>query len=91
MVLRCNFYSCKIFGLRGRDEHRNLECSQFELGQDSKGKFVRSIGRNTNTFSGGLAHLTISNKDIKHYTGSVYIHDHRAAISPRLFARPSCN
>ena len=62
------FYSCKIFGLRGRDEHRNLECSQFELGQDSKGKFVRFMGRNTKTFSGGLAHLTISNKDIKHYT-----------------------
>jgi hypothetical protein len=25
------------------------------------------------------------------FYGSVYIHDHRAANSPRLFARPSCS
>ncbi|ESO98023.1 hypothetical protein LOTGIDRAFT_174460 [Lottia gigantea] len=27
------FYACKLFGLRGRDEHRHLEADQFELGQ----------------------------------------------------------
>lgn len=62
------FYACKIFGLRGKDEHRSLECSQFELGEDRKGKFIRFIGRNSKTYSGGLGHMKLTNKDIKHYT-----------------------
>ncbi|CAG2192830.1 5-phosphohydroxy-L-lysine phospho-lyase,Alanine--glyoxylate aminotransferase 2-like,Ethanolamine-phosphate phospho-lyase homolog 1,Ethanolamine-phosphate phospho-lyase [Mytilus edulis] len=62
------YYACKMFGLRGRDEHRNLQCSQFELGEDGKGKYIRFIGRNNKTFNGGLAHMKISNKDIKHYS-----------------------
>ncbi|CAG2231101.1 unnamed protein product [Mytilus edulis] len=62
------YYACKMFGLRGRDEHRNLQCSQFELGEDGKGKYIRFIGRNNKTFNGGLGHMKISNKDIKHYS-----------------------
>ena len=61
------FYSCKMFGLRGRDEHRNLKCSQFELGKDKKGQFIRFIGRNNKNYAGGLAQLRVENKDIKHY------------------------
>lgn len=30
------FYNCKTFALRAFDEHRNLECSQFEIGQDGQ-------------------------------------------------------
>ena len=62
------FYSCKLFGLRGRDEHRNLDCSQFEIGLDSNGKYLRFIGRNSKTFKGGIGHLRLENKDIKHYS-----------------------
>ncbi|XP_063397184.1 uncharacterized protein KIAA1958-like [Mytilus trossulus] len=62
------FYACKLFGLRGRDEHRNLDCSQFEIGTDQTGKYVRFIGRSTKTFKGGLSHLSLDNKDIKHYS-----------------------
>ncbi|CAC5402472.1 unnamed protein product [Mytilus coruscus] len=62
------FYACKLFGLRGRDEHRNLDCSQFEIGTDQTGKYVRFIGRSTKTFKGGLSHLILDNKDIKHYS-----------------------
>ena len=29
------FYNCKLFRLRGFDEHRDLETSQFEFGSDS--------------------------------------------------------
>ncbi|CAC5385968.1 unnamed protein product [Mytilus coruscus] len=47
------FYACKLFGLRGRDEHRNLDCSQFEISTDQTGKYVRFIGRSTKTFKGG--------------------------------------
>ena len=61
------FYNCKLFGLRGRDEHRNLDCSQFEIGQDATGKFLRFTGRNSKTFKGGMAHMKLTNKGIKHY------------------------
>ena len=62
------FYNCKLFGLRGRDEHRNLDCAQFEIGNDSTGKFLRFLGRNNKTFKGGLTHMKLENKDIKHYS-----------------------
>lgn len=26
------FYNCKLFGLRAYDEHKSLECDQFDLG-----------------------------------------------------------
>ncbi|XP_076083571.1 uncharacterized protein LOC143054444 [Mytilus galloprovincialis] len=61
------FYNCKLFGLRGRDEHRNLDHSQFETGQDATGRFIRFIGRSNKTFKGGLGDLRLDNKDIKHY------------------------
>ncbi|KAK3107197.1 hypothetical protein FSP39_009112 [Pinctada imbricata] len=61
------FYNCKVFGLRAFDEHRNLECAQFEIGQDGHGQFIRFTGRSSKTFKGGLQHLQLTNKDIKHY------------------------
>lgn len=61
------FYNCKLFGLRGRDEHRNLDHSQFEIGVDGTGRYVRFIGRNNKPFKGGLGDLRLENKDIKHY------------------------
>ena len=68
------FYNCKIFGLRAYDEHRNLECSQFEIGQDDRGKFVRFTGRSSKTYKGGLKHLQCTNKDLKHYCQEGKIH-----------------
>ena len=61
------FYACKLFGLRGRDEHRDLKCSQFEIDQDKKGKYIRFIGRANKTYKGGLGQMSLTNKDIKHY------------------------
>ncbi|KAK3107796.1 hypothetical protein FSP39_022395 [Pinctada imbricata] len=61
------FYNCKVIGLRAFDEHRNLECAQFEIGQDDHGQFIRFSGRSSKTFKGGLQHLQLTNKDIKHY------------------------
>ena len=44
----CNtvfWYNCKLFGLRGEDEHRSLVCEQFEVNSDQQGRFLRIIQR----------------------------------------------
>ncbi|CAC5413952.1 unnamed protein product [Mytilus coruscus] len=68
---------------RGRDEHRNLDHSQFETGQDATGRFVRFIGRNNKTFKGGLGDLRLDNKDIKHYASWIILLD-------RIIMEKSC-
>nr|XP_034336669.1 uncharacterized protein LOC117692546 [Crassostrea gigas] len=64
------FYACKIFGLRGCDEHHNLECEQFTIGSDKLGKFIQFTGRKTKTYKGGLGQLNVCNKTIKHHCQS---------------------
>lgn len=62
------FYCCKLFGLRGYDEHRALLCEQFTVGDYTEDtRFVHFIGRSSKTFKGGLAQKELQNKDIKHY------------------------
>ncbi|XP_048775370.2 zinc finger MYM-type protein 2-like [Ostrea edulis] len=61
------FYCCKFFGPRGHDEHHSLECNQFLLGEDNRGKYIEFTGRSTKTFKGGLAHKELHNKQIRHY------------------------
>lgn len=38
------FYNCKLFGLRAYDEHKSLECDQFDLGCDDRGKYIHFHG-----------------------------------------------
>ncbi|XP_061180579.1 uncharacterized protein LOC133189188 [Saccostrea echinata] len=64
------FYACKIFGLRGCDEHHNLECEQFTIGSDQLEKFIEFTGRETKTYKGGLGQLNVCNKTIKHHCQS---------------------
>ena len=43
----CNtvfWYNCKLFGLRGEDEHRSLVREQFEVNSDQQGRFLRFRG-----------------------------------------------
>jgi hypothetical protein len=61
------FYNCKLFGLHAFDEHRSLECEQFEIGSDNHRKYVHFIGRSNKTFKGGIKQMQLQNKDIKHY------------------------
>ncbi|CAC5417134.1 unnamed protein product [Mytilus coruscus] len=61
------FYSAKLFGLRACDEHHDLQCSQFVVGDENGTPFVQFIGRQSKTFKGGLGHMNITNKNIKHY------------------------
>ncbi|XP_033754046.1 uncharacterized protein LOC117337262 [Pecten maximus] len=69
-TLQCTmfFYNCKLFGMRGHDEHHALECDQFIIGEDSKGKYVEFVGRASKTFKGGLAQREIDIKNIRHYS-----------------------
>ncbi|XP_033728721.1 uncharacterized protein LOC117317870 [Pecten maximus] len=62
------FYNCKLFGMRGHDEHHALECDQFIIGEDSKGKYFEFVGRASKTFKGGLAQREIDIKNIRHYS-----------------------
>lgn len=61
------FYACKLFALRGHDEHHQLKCDQFAIGEDQGGKYVEFFGRSNKTYKGGLKDLEISNKNIRHY------------------------
>ena len=54
--------------MRGRDEHYDLEVSQFVLGEDTEfGKYIQFVERNSKTFKGGLKQRMVENKNIKHY------------------------
>lgn len=64
------FYACKVFGLRGCDEHRELMCEQFILNSDYQGKFIQFVGRKSKTYQGGLRQMQLSNKNTKHYCTS---------------------
>ena len=59
------FYNCKVFGLKGRVEHRNLKMNQYYFGSDECGKYIKF--RNGNCENGGLYKRKAKMKDIKHY------------------------
>jgi hypothetical protein len=60
------FYNCKLLGLRGRDEHHDLDISKFEVGEDDNGKLIQFVGRANKTFKGGSKHRNVDHKNIKH-------------------------
>ena len=62
------YYNCKIFGLRGMDEHRKLECDQFSLDSDSEGSYIEFLGRSSKNFNGGVKQRKIEAKSLKHYS-----------------------
>ncbi|VDI27148.1 Hypothetical predicted protein [Mytilus galloprovincialis] len=59
------FYNCKYFGLRGREEHRNLQISQIHLGEDDNGNYIEFRGKDNKTYNGGLRHRYIAPKSVK--------------------------
>ena len=61
------FYNCKVFGLRARDEHRNLHMDQYEFGTDDAGNFVKFHGRASKNVSGGLRQRNVQLKELKQY------------------------
>ena len=66
------FYNCKLFGLRGGDEHRNLMREQFTISYDEVGQYLRFIGRSSKNVQGGLQQRKVSSKDLKIYAKSAH-------------------
>ena len=54
--------------MRGRDEHYDLDTSQFVIGEDNTGHYVQFIDRANKTFKGGLKHMDVEPKKIEHYS-----------------------
>ena len=63
------FYNCKLFGLRGVDEHRQLDSDQFLIGCDQNGKYIEVSGRTSKNFAGGLRLRNVQPKLIRHHSG----------------------
>lgn len=61
------FYNCKLFGLRGGDEHRDLCREQFVIEEDSVGRYIRFLGRSSKNVKGGLRQKDVTVKDLKIY------------------------
>lgn len=61
------WYSSKMFGLRATEEHRQLDVSQFTIGTDQTGKYLRFLGRGCKNWQGGLHQQKIDPKDLKIY------------------------
>jgi len=62
------WYNCKLFGLRGGDEHRSLTREQFTIGRDEAGRFLRFSGRSSKNVQGGLKQRKVQFKDLKIYS-----------------------
>lgn len=62
------YYNCKVFGLRSFDEHRNLQCSQYEKKVDEQGRvYLEYTDYGSKTNRGGLKHMKVENKTIRQY------------------------
>ncbi len=67
LVYALFWYNCKLFGLRGGDEHRNLTREQFAIENDRNGRFLHFMGRASKNVQGGLRQRKVSGKDLKIY------------------------
>ncbi|KAI8496541.1 hypothetical protein Bbelb_258400 [Branchiostoma belcheri] len=61
------FYNCKIFGLRGMDEHQRLMMDQYKFGTDNNGRYVEYTGRVSKNVQGGLQQRQVDVKTIKQH------------------------
>jgi len=52
------FYNCKLFGLRGREEHHDLEIDDFVFGKDRNDmQYMEYTSRRRKNFNGELSQL----------------------------------
>lgn len=63
------FYNCKLFGLRGLDEHRSFVTEQFKLDKISDKMFITFYGLTSKNFAGGLNQRNLTAKEVKHDCG----------------------
>ena len=67
LISAANFYVCKAFGLRSRDEHRHFTLDQLVFGADALGNFVQFFGKTAKNHRGGLHHKNVALKQVKQY------------------------
>ena len=79
-------YKCNLFGLRGRDEHRQLQCDQIKLGKDdnAKDKFdcrvVTVVTDNEKKIEKIRSNLVAENKDLIAYGRSAHWFSERVRV-----------
>lgn len=64
------YYNCKLFGLRGLDEHRKLEVCQLKCDVSDGKTYIEFCGRTSRNFAGGLHQRNILAKSIRHFSES---------------------
>ena len=61
------FYNSKTFGLRGNQEHKNLDVSQFSVCCSDENSHILFNSWNSKTFNGGLEHRRFVPRSIKQF------------------------
>jgi len=61
------FYNCKSFGLRGSNEHKNLDASQVKVCYSGENACLLFNSWNSKTFNGGLEHRRFVPRSIKQF------------------------
>ena len=63
-------YNCKVFGLRGYDEHRSLSPDQFVFTNEDGYEKVTFYGRTSKNTPGGIKGRKVRLKVVEHYADS---------------------
>ena len=62
------YYNCKVFGLRSYDEHRELQCAQYQKKVDEQGRlYLEYVDFGNKSNRGGLKHMKVDNKAVRQY------------------------
>ena len=62
------YYNCKLFGLRGRDEHKELTTQQFIVTDDT----IEFLGRTSKSYNGGIKQIKLDPKRILHHDSPTF-------------------
>ena len=76
------YYNCKLLGLRGRNEHRDLDSRQFGFGEDEQGNYLEFFRHSSKNFPGGIRARNIEPKSVRHYSS----HNGEVRCIERLYA-----
>jgi hypothetical protein len=86
------FYNCKLFHLRGCDEHRRIKVHDISVGEDKNGKYVEFNGNTAKNRQGGLMSLAknIETKTLRYYSqendhGIVCFYQEYIALCEKLY------
>ena len=61
------FYVGQVFGVRGKQEHANLQADQFQFRRNNTGCYVEYTERQVKSSQGGLAQRKAAPRQVQHY------------------------